>query len=213
MKTSHFSRTIGKTYATVLTIACAAAISGCAAGAAGLSSLGSNNSSASPAASSAQTVQKASVTQYVARSTKIMFLSPQALLFNSPITRSFIVSEQCRFHTPDPVFMVPAYDQPWDFAGRLDKAPHLQALQFKSWLTLGLGGGSEQLNTWPVQLVALGQMPEAYVGGNLTALSKAKLPSGDETEAVQTVLARASKIEQIVSQLEYDYSPEIECVH
>ena len=150
---------------------------------------------------------------YVTRSTKILFLAPAALTYGNLFTQSYVVKEQCYFKTADPLFFVPDHNghPGWDFAGRLDDTNHFQALEYKSLLTLGLGGGKAQLNTWPVELVSLSDMPEVFIQERLTILEKTKLAAGEQHELVQDFLEQRQQVQRDVTILESRYDPRLEC--
>jgi hypothetical protein len=188
-----------------ITICC-----GCAALAA--PSLSSAGSSASSTVAS-NVISNPSDFDYVGRSTRLTFLSPAALLAHNSWTEGEIIGEQCYFKTPDPLFLVPAENQSsWSFAGRLDSGNHFQALEYRSLLSLGLAGGNVQLNSWPVQLVSLADMPSLYLSERMALLNKAKLPADDLHKLAQDYIRRSTEIGNVVRRLENDYSP-LECPH
>lgn len=177
---------------------------GCAALAA--PALSSGSSASSTVTSNA--VSNPSSLDYISHSTRVAFLSPAALLVHNSWTEGYVIGEQCYFKTPDPIFFVPEEDQPtWDFTGRLDAAHHFEALEYKSILTLGLGSGNVQLNSWPVKLVSLADMPSAYLSDRMALLDKTKLPAAAQQELAQEFLRRSNEIAHVVNRLESDYSP------
>ena len=86
-------------------IAMLALCSGCAAPL--LSSAAGTSASAAESGATSGIVQNPSFFDYQARSTKLNFLSPAALLADNPSEYSIIIGAQCYFHTPDPIFLVP----------------------------------------------------------------------------------------------------------
>ncbi|MBF6569857.1 MAG: hypothetical protein IVW54_13385 [Candidatus Binataceae bacterium] len=160
-------------------------------------------------------ISKPSMFDYTSRSTKIAFISPAALLNqNRFLEADVIVREQCRFRTPDPLFFVPDEERSpqWVFAGRLDRYGDFQALEYRSMLTLGLAKGTTQLNSWPVELVSLADMPQVFLEQRLELTAKSKLPPDDAKEMVENYMRQAQQIEEVVARLEKSYNPQIECL-
>jgi hypothetical protein len=155
------------------------ALSACAA-LGGLLPGGSSSSTpttaAAPAAGAA-TASVPSVLDEVEPSTKLAMFSPSALLDGSTSIDQTIVQSQCEFRTADPPFLVPTSvaNKTWTFTGRIEKAKatpgaqDAQALEYRSWF--GFGTGKQQLNSWPVSMVTLSEMPKAYLDDRLTMLS------------------------------------------
>jgi hypothetical protein len=135
-------------------------VSGCAA----LRSLGGGSSSGSAAAdaTAGAVAPGPSLFNFVGKSTKFVFVSPSALLADSPQIETSLMREQCMFHTADPPFLVPSFNQKWLFVGRMNQGPTIQALEYKTISTLGLTG-PQQLNAWPVSIVSLSDFPDAYL--------------------------------------------------
>ncbi|MGH7906793.1 MAG: hypothetical protein ACREP6_09215 [Candidatus Binataceae bacterium] len=189
-------------------------VSGCAAGAAtgALGNAGTAvNNGLTLASSTAQTVSSPSVFQRLSTSTKVPFISPAALYDDSPVLEADVVWDQCKFHTPDPVFFVPAPDQKLYFAGRLGPNRNFQSMVYKNILAFGFGTGTVQLNTWPLQLASLAQMPQLYLDHRLTLPSTAKLPKDEQREMVETYMEQAQRIQAVVSRLERNYVPRRVC--
>ena len=154
-------------------------LSGCAAlgGLIPSSNSSSTTSAAAPAASAA-TSSVPSIIDEVETSTKLAVFSPAALLDGSPWLDATIVDSQCRFHTPDPPFLVPTTtaNKTWTFIGRINEGKgsegdigDAQALEYRSWF--GFGWPKQQLNTWPVSMATLSEMPKEYLDDRLTMLS------------------------------------------
>ena len=139
-------------------------------------------------------------------------MSPAALLTEHSRIEESIIHEQCYFKTPDPLFFVAAGQQgTWSFAGRLDPDRHFRALEYRSILTLGLMDSNSQLNTWPLELVSLADMPQAFLAERLPTVAQAKLPSNDGEELVQNYLEQAQHIQGVVARLETRFNPAVEC--
>jgi hypothetical protein len=190
------------------------ALSGCAApflAGAGTSSSSTTSSAASTGVS--DVVTKPSIFDYTARSTRIPFMSPAALIADNPEMEAVIVRAQCKAGTPDPLFMVPdERQQPaWDFAGRLDQRRYFQALEYRSILTLGLVPGTVQLNTWPVELVSLSDMPQVFLEQRLAMFSNVKIPADDLREIVENDLEQQARIQKVVSRLESVFTTSADC--
>src|SRR5579871_2360169 len=155
---------------------------GCAA-LAGLFSSGggsaSSNSNAVTPVASAATASVPSFMDELEPSTRLVVFSPAALLNQNMSLERTIQVSQCRFGTADPPFLVPNMnvDKNWTFNGRIEEvhskgdepASSAEALEYRSWF--GLGSPKQQLNTWPVALVSLSQMPEQYLQDRITMLS------------------------------------------
>jgi hypothetical protein len=148
-----------------------------------------------------------SMFDYATGSTKLEFLSPASFLADNPWIEARVVHEQCYFKTPDPLFFVPNWNVPkWTYAGRLNKEG-FQSLEYRSALTLGLTEGNVQLNTWPLQLVSLSDMPEAFLQQRLPLLGQAKIGASDEKEMVEDNLRKAQQIRDVVDRLQREYNP------
>jgi hypothetical protein len=146
--------------------------------------------------------------------TKIAFIGPGALLNDSWPPQQAIIAEQCRFHTADPMFFVPTEmaQKGWVFAGRLNSDEHhFQVNEYRSVLTLGLYG-SQQLNTWPVSLIALSDFPRAYLEPRLAMVAGAKLDAAAQEKLQQQYLENAARIEAAVQRLERTYNPHEQCL-
>ncbi|HLX37106.1 MAG TPA: hypothetical protein VKR29_04870, partial [Candidatus Binataceae bacterium] len=111
-------------------------------------------------------------------STKLAVFSPSVLLDGNPWIDATIVDSQCRFHTADPPFLVPttAANKTWNFNGRINEGKgtsgtigDAQALEYRSWF--GFGSPKQQLNTWPLSMATLSEMPKEYLDDRLTMLS------------------------------------------
>ena len=177
---------------------------------------GASTSAASNLAASAQAtdlIANPSVMDYTADSTKIAFLAPAALTSGNRSTEASVVKEQCYFKTADPLFFVPdeAQQPTWDFVGRLDATNHFEALEYRSILTLGLTHGDVQLNSWPVELIALSDIPEVFLQQRLTLLAQAKLQPSDEHELAQQFIKQSQKLQEVVTGLESQFNPKITC--
>jgi hypothetical protein len=193
-------------------IACAL-LSGCAASA--LGAAGTATGGAAGLATLPSVIPSPSVLDFVGVSkTKIGFMGPGALLSDSWPPQQAIINEQCSFHTADPMFFVPteAAQKGWAFAGRLNPESHqFQANEYKSLLTLGLYG-SQQLNTWPVSMIALSDFPRAYLEPRLAMVAAAKLDAATQKELAHQFVHNADHIETVVQRLESAYDPREECL-
>lgn len=155
-------------------------LAGCAA-LAGLfpSGGGSTSASAAAPAAGAATASVPSIMDELEPSTKLAFFSPAVLLDGNTSLERTILASQCRFRSADPPFLVPnpSANKTWTFNGRIQEAksksdePALdaQALEYRSWF--GFGSPKQQLNTWPVALVTLSEMPEQYLEDRIAMLS------------------------------------------
>ncbi len=153
--------------------------SGCAA-LAGLIPGGSSSSTATTAApaAGAATASVPSVLDEMETSTRLAMFSPGALLDGNPSLDATIVDSQCRFRTADPPFLVPTTtaNKGWTFNGRINEGKandsyigDAQALEYRSWF--GFGWPKQQLNSWPVSMATLSEMPKEYLDDRLTMLS------------------------------------------
>jgi len=138
----------------------------------------SSSSSAAAPAAGAATASVPSVIDEVETSTKLAMFSPAALLSGNPSLDATIVDSQCRFRTADPPFLTPttAANKWWTFNGRINEGKadnnflgDAQALEYRSWF--GFGWPKQQLNTWPVSMATLSEMPKEYLDDRLTMLS------------------------------------------
>ena len=189
----------------------AAVLVGCAASAPILG--GATGGGASMAAAASQiSIPSNSIFTFVGRSIKLRYADPAALLADSSRVEASLIEEQCLFHRPDPPFLVPTLTahKGWLFAGRLDQNSLFQALEYKSIFTLGLTG-TQQLNTWPVNMVNLGDFADAYLSERLDLISQAKLlPEQDQDLSAQYAM-NSRKIEAIVMRLIRSYNPQTQC--
>ncbi len=153
------------------------ALAGCTA-LAGLFNGGSSSTSSTTAApaAGAATASVPSILDQVEPSTKLAMFSPSALLDGSASMDRIIVQSQCEFRTADPPFLVPTAvaNKNWTFPGRVEQAKthfgdDAEALEYRSWF--GFGAAKQQLNSWPVSMVTLSEMPKAYLDDRLTMLS------------------------------------------
>jgi len=142
-------------------------------------------------------------------------MSPAAFLNENGQLDVAVIDAQCRFHTPDPPFLVPSQtaQKGWVFNGRLDdddRAREMQALEYRSFF--GFGWPKQQINTWPVGMTTLSEMPNAYLEQRLAMLASAKLDQGEQTALTQRYIGDSQTIEDAVARLEKTYDPEVECL-
>jgi hypothetical protein len=142
-------------------------------------SSGGSSSAAAPAAGAA-TTSVPSIIDQVETSTKLAVFSPSAILDGNTSLEQTIVESQCKFRSADPPFLVPnpTANKNWTFNGRINEAEQksqdlvsldAQALEYRSWF--GFGVSKQQLNTWPVSMVTLSEMPREYLEQRLAMLS------------------------------------------
>jgi hypothetical protein len=191
---------------TLIELLLASAIfSGCAA----LASQGTTSNATDAAESAATSASPGpSLFNVVGRSTKFVFVSPSALLIDSRDVEKTLIQEQCIFHSADPPFLVPAFSQKWMFVGRLNQGPTMEALEYKSLLTLGLTG-PQQLNTWPVRLVALSDFSDEYLAERLPVVGKAQ--PDVRSDILAQYLSDARHIREVSDSIVKTYNPGIEC--
>jgi hypothetical protein len=194
-----------------ISIVAVALCSGCAAPlAASGGSASATDAAARGGASGAisSSVSNPSIFDITARSTKIAFLSPAALLSNNSSISSEVVREQCRFDTPDPLFFVPDESKQvnWALAGRLDNQPYFQTAEYRSILTLGLKSGPLQVNTWPLQLSSLADMPHLFLEQRIEAVGRAQLNPGDQRELTEEYMRQEHHIQRAVMALMNSYN-------
>jgi hypothetical protein len=192
-------------------------LAGCAAPL--LGALGSSSASTTAEAGSAALNFNAappSTFDEVEPSTRIGLMSPAALLNENGQLDLAIVDEQCRFHTPDPPFLVPAdgAQKAWTFAGRLDHRDkdqfrEMESLEYRS--LFGLGWSKQQLNTWPVGMTTLSEMPDNYLEQRLAAVANAKVDPSAQSTLTWQYVEDEQRLRQIVARLERTYNPETEC--
>ncbi len=187
-------------------IVAAALFSGCAA----LGSLGSSGMNSSSQTESLATASGPgpSPVNIVGRSTSFIFMSPSALLAGSREVEKALVQEQCMFHSANPPFLVPALGQKWVFIGRMNQGPALQALNYRSIFTLGLTG-AQQLNGWPVSLVALSDFSDDYLNERLPMLTKAQPDT--RSDILAEYIYNSRRIRTITDWVIRSYSPGTQC--
>jgi hypothetical protein len=179
--------------------------SGCAA----LASLGGGStSSGATDAAATVTAPGPSLFNFVGRSTKFVFVSPSALLAGSSRVEASLIQEQCMFHTADPPFLVPDFSQKWSFVGRMNQGPTIQALEYKTILTLGLTG-PQQLNSWPVSLVSLSDFPDDYLAQRLPAIGKTE--PDERNDILAQYVNNSRRIGEVADRLIQNYNPQVEC--
>jgi hypothetical protein len=180
--------------------------SGCAA----LTSLGGSGSGSSAAAdaTASAVAPGPSMFNFVGKSTKFVFVSPSALLADSPQIETSLMREQCMFHTADPPFLVPSFNQKWLFVGRMNQGPTMQALEYKTIFTLGLTG-PQQLNAWPVSMVSLSDFPDAYLAERLSFLGKAQ--PDVRSDVLGEYIGNSRHIKAVSDQLIKNYNPGVQC--
>ncbi len=200
--------------ARVLPVTAFLAIAGCAAaplaGTLSNSGTSSTGSTASAAAPAVQEVPPPSALDSVSKSTRIDMISPAALLDGSGRVESDIVQAQCEFHTADPPFVVPNDTMGWAINGRLDPDRQMTVLEYRA--LFGLGPRKQQLNGWPVNLVALSDFPKEYLQDRLKMVADAKLPASEQSSLANQYIANADRIQEAVHRLESSYNPQVECI-
>lgn len=188
-------------------------LGGCAAlGSLMPSAGGSSSSSATPAAATPATGTAAvaipSIVDEIEVSTSFAVFSPDALLDGNGALDATVVNSQCRFRTADPPFLVPTAvaNKTWVFTGRLNEGHKddtyvgdAQALEYKSWF--GFGWPKEQLNSWPLSMVTLSQMPQAYLHDRLPMLSDPILKD-NKTQSDQLLKEYIENSQQIQTRVE-----------
>ena len=205
----------------VLSIVSSLMLSACAAPL--LGALTGSEGNTTPAAATATTggvtvsVPPSSVFDEAEPSTKVGLISPAALLAENGQLDMTIIDEQCKFHTPDPPFLIPSDDaaqKGWVFTGRLDDEDHLremQAMEYRSFF--GLGWPKQQLNSWPLAMTTLSDMPEAYLEQRLTMLANAKLDKPQQDSLAQNYIDDSKRMGETVARLEKTYNPEVDCLN
>ena len=112
------------------------------------------------------------------------------------------------FHTADPPFLVPDFSQKWSFVGRMNQGPTIQALEYKTILTLGLTG-PQQLNSWPVSLVSLSDFPDDYLAQRLPAIGKTE--PDERNDILAQYVNNSRRIGEVADRLIQNYNPQVEC--
>jgi len=162
------------------------------------------------------TIPPTSVFDEAEPSTKVGLISPAALLAENGQLDMTIIDEQCKFHTPDPPFLIPSDDaaqKGWVFTGRLDDENHLremQAMEYRS--LLGWGWPKQQLNSWPLAMTTLSDMPDAYLEQRLTMLANAKLDKPQQDSLAQNYIEDSKRMGETVARLEKSYNPDVDCI-
>ena len=112
------------------------------------------------------------------------------------------------FHSANPPFLVPALGQKWVFIGRMNQGPTMQALNYRSIFTLGLTG-AQQLNGWPVSLVALSDFSDDYLNERLPMLTKAQ--PDVRSDVLAEYIYNAHRIRTVTDWVIRSYSPGTQC--
>src|SRR5579875_272007 len=196
----------------LLFVLMAGGLMGCGASTALLG--GSTGGGASLAATASQiSIPSGSMFTFVGRSIKLHYADPASLLADSSRVEAELIEEKCTFHRPDPPFLVPSLSSQrgWLFAGRLNQNSLFQALEYKSIFTLGLTG-TQQLNTWPVSMVSLGDFGDTYLSDRLQLISQAKLSPEEDENLLGVYTANADKITSITMHLIRSYNPQTQCL-
>src|SRR5690242_12687222 len=181
---------------------------------------GSAGGSPSPApAAGGAAIPPPSLFDQVEKSTPVGLMSPAALLDGNPRLEADVVSAQCKFRTADPPFFVPKTDsnKDWSFVGRLNdkmdgdrEMREMDAMEYRSFF--GFGWSKQQLNSWPVDMVTLSEMPKVYLDQRLAMLSKVKLDEGQQKDLAARYIDDSQKIQDTVERLEKTYNPDVECI-
>jgi hypothetical protein len=197
------------------------AVTGCALlGMLGGASSSGPSSSSQGAAAGGTAIPPPSIFDQVEKSTPVGLMAPAALLDDNPRLESDIVNAQCKFRTADPPFFVPkggSDNANWDFVGRLNdrvdgdhEVREMDAMEYRSFF--GFGWPKQQLNTWPVDMVTLSEMPKIYLDQRLAMMSKVKLDAAQEKELASRYIDDSQKIQDTVRRLESTYNPDVECL-
>jgi hypothetical protein len=137
-----------------------------------------------------------------------VFVSPSALLADSGDVEKSLVQEQCMFHSADPPFLVPTFNQKWLFVGHMNQGPTIQALEYRSIFTLGLSG-PQQLNSWPVSLVSLSDFSDDYLAERLPVVGKAQ--PDVRSDVLAEYIANSKRIRYITDSIIRSYNPQVQC--
>lgn len=191
-------------------------LAGCAALAGLLAPGGGVGGAATASSGAAATGPATSMFDEVELSSQFQVIAPSALLEENGWLDQQILAEQCKYATPDPPFMVPTIDaqKGWSFIGRLNEkqdgeTQEMQALEYRSFW--GFGWPKQQLNSWPVSVVTLSQMPREYLAERMEMINNSKLSQDQIDELGRQYIANAGEIDGRVRRLERTYNPETEC--
>lgn len=140
-------------------------------------------------------------------------MNPAALLTGNRRVEAKVIEEQCAYKTADPPFFVPndKANGSWTFAGRLNDDGTLQALDYQSVFSLGIGEGAQQVGTWPVKLAALSEFPDIYLEDRLAFVGANKIDGADQHALTREFIANRQRLETRVVELEQSYDPLEEC--
>ncbi len=202
----------------IVVVASLLALAGCAAipflsTSAGGAGGGSNGSTSglSTATNLAASVPSPSRFDYASRDVEIPYVSPTALLDDSLALEAMILQEQCRFQTPDPLFLVPVWANPFMFNGRMEADQNMRVLSYRSMLSLGLVKGTQQLNTWPVRFATLSDMPSLFLLEQIDLSSSAKLTPDQQQALTRETIENTRRIQMTVERLEKAFNPLHQC--
>jgi hypothetical protein len=150
-----------------------------------------------------------SIFSYIAKSADQMaFMSPAALLNGNVDSEVTVIQEQCAYHTPEPMFLVPTgkAQKRVDVAGRLEEGPNFRVLEYRNVLMLGLYS-AQQFNSWPVSMVALSDFPRAYLEDRLAVVAATKLDNSEQKQLTHQYALDSQKLENTVARIERSYDP------
>ena len=204
----------------LISVASIFALTGCAALLSMFGGGSSGGSSAPAAGTGAGAVVAPSIFDEMETSTKVAIFSPAALLEGNPRLEMTIVQSQCKFHTADPPFLVPTLtaNKGWTFNGRVNQGTvegggdhEAEAMEWRSWL--GFGWPKQQINSWPLSMVTLSDMPRMYLDDRLEMLSQNnyKLNQRQQDALTQQFIEDSQKIHDVTHRLVSTFNPDTQC--
>jgi hypothetical protein len=208
----NFVRRLLPLFSIVILCGCAAPLLSALTGG---SSASSSTTPVNAAASLSSNMTPPSMFDQVEESTRVALVNPTAFLNETGRLDLAVIHAQCKFHTPDPPFLVPSEiaQKGWVFNGRLNDSGHfreMQALEYRSFF--GLGWPKQQINTWPVSMTTLSELPNWYLDQRMTMLAGAKLEKKEQDTLTRKYVSNSQKIEEAVARLMKTYNPEVQCI-
>ena len=182
---------------------------------------GGGGSSPAPAAGTGAGATVApSIVDEMETSTKLAIFAPAALLDSNPRLEQTIIESQCKFHTADPPFLAPTLtaNKGWTFNGRVNQGKvedggeqEAEALEWRSWF--GFGWPKQQINSWPLSMVTLSDMPRMYLDDRLQMLGQNnyKLNQRQQDALTQQFIADSQKIREVTHRLVSTFNPDTQC--
>ena len=90
----------------------------------------------------------------------------------------------------------------------MNEGPTMQALEYRSLLTLGLTG-TQQLNAWPMSLVSLSDFSDVYLAERLPVIARAQ--PDVRSDVLAGYINDSRHIREVTNSVINNYNPQVEC--